>query len=161
MVERQLRRRGIADERVLEAMAEVPRERFVSERLGRRAYADSALPDRRRARRSPSPGSWRRSARRWSSTATSSVLEIGTGSGYSAAVLARLAERVISIERFAELAEQARRTLDELGTRTSSTDRRRQRGAPDGRRSRRSRSTRPRRRRRRPCSGSSAAAAGS
>jgi protein-L-isoaspartate(D-aspartate) O-methyltransferase len=114
MVERQLRRREISDERVLEAMAEVPRERFVSERLGRRAYADSALPI----------GGRQTISQPWIVAAIcqgleleghETVLEIGTGSGYSAAVLARLAERVISIERVAELAEQARRTLDELG----------------------------------------------
>jgi protein-L-isoaspartate(D-aspartate) O-methyltransferase len=114
MVERQLRRRGIGDERVLEAMAVVPRERFVSERLGRRAYADSALPI----------GSHQTISQPWIVAAIcqglelagdETVLEIGTGSGYSAAVLARLARRVISIERVPELAEGARQTLDELG----------------------------------------------
>jgi protein-L-isoaspartate(D-aspartate) O-methyltransferase len=114
MVERQLRRRGISDERVLAAMAAVPRERFVSERLGRRAYADSALPI----------GSHQTISQPWIVAAIcqglrleggETVLEIGTGSGYSAAVLARLADRVISIERVAELAERARLTLDELG----------------------------------------------
>ncbi|MFL5870047.1 MAG: protein-L-isoaspartate(D-aspartate) O-methyltransferase [Solirubrobacterales bacterium] len=114
MVERQLRRRGIGDERVLAAMAEVPRERFVSERLGRRAYADSALPI----------GESQTISQPWIVAAIcqglelqggETVLEVGTGSGYSAAVLARLAARVISIERVAELAEQARRTLHELG----------------------------------------------
>jgi protein-L-isoaspartate(D-aspartate) O-methyltransferase len=113
MVERQLRRRGIDDERVLEAMAAVPRERFVSERLGRRAYADSALPI----------GSQQTISQPWIVAAIcqglelegdETVLEVGTGSGYSAAVLARLARRVISIERMPELAERARRTLDEL-----------------------------------------------
>jgi protein-L-isoaspartate(D-aspartate) O-methyltransferase len=114
MVERQLRRRGIHDERVLEAMATVPRERFVSERLGRRAYADSALPI----------GARQTISQPWIVAAIcqglelegdETVLEIGTGSGYSAAVLARLAARVISIERIAELAEEARTALDELG----------------------------------------------
>ena len=114
MVERQLRRRGISDERVLAAMAEVPRERFVSERLGRRAYADSALPI----------GSQQTISQPWIVAAIcqglalsgdETVLEVGTGSGYSAAVLALLAERVISIERVPELASGARRTLDELG----------------------------------------------
>jgi protein-L-isoaspartate(D-aspartate) O-methyltransferase len=113
MVERQLRRRGISDERVLEAMAAVPRERFVSERLGRRAYADSALPI----------GSQQTISQPWIVAAIcqglelagdETVLEIGTGSGYSAAVLALLAKRVISIERVPELAEGARETLGEL-----------------------------------------------
>jgi protein-L-isoaspartate(D-aspartate) O-methyltransferase len=114
MVERQLRRRGIHDERVLEAMAAVPRERFVSERLGRRAYADSALPI----------GARQTISQPWIVAAIcqglelegdETVLEIGTGSGYSAAVLARLAARVISIERIPELAEEARAALDGLG----------------------------------------------
>ena len=113
MVERQLRRRGIHDERVLDAMAAVPRERFVSERLGRRAYADSALPI----------GARQTISQPWIVAAIcqgleldggETVLEIGTGSGYSAAVLARLAARVISIERIPELAETARAALDEL-----------------------------------------------
>jgi protein-L-isoaspartate(D-aspartate) O-methyltransferase len=114
MVERQLRRRGIHDERVLEAMAAVPRERFVSERLGRRAYADSALPI----------GARQTISQPWIVAAIcqglelegdETVLEIGTGSGYSAAVLARLAARVISIERIPELGQEARAALDELG----------------------------------------------
>jgi protein-L-isoaspartate(D-aspartate) O-methyltransferase len=114
MVERQLRRRGIHDERVLEAMAVVPRERFVSERLGRRAYADSALPI----------GARQTISQPWIVAAIcqgleldgdETVLEIGTGSGYSAAVLARLAVRVISIERIPELAQDARAALAGLG----------------------------------------------
>jgi protein-L-isoaspartate(D-aspartate) O-methyltransferase len=113
MVERQLRRRGIHDERVLEAMASVPRELFVSERLGRRAYADSALPI----------GARQTISQPWIVAAIcqgleldgdETVLEIGTGSGYSAAVLARLAAQVISIERIPELAQEARAVLDEL-----------------------------------------------
>jgi protein-L-isoaspartate(D-aspartate) O-methyltransferase len=114
MVERQLRRRGISDERVLEAMAEVPRERFVSERLGRRAYADSALPIGERQTISQ-PWIVAAICQGLELGGDETVLEVGTGSGYSAAVLARLSERVISIERVAELAEQARRTLGELG----------------------------------------------
>ena len=114
MVERQLRRRGIEDERVLSAMAEVPRERFVSERLASRAYADSALPI----------GEDQTISQPWIVAAIcqalaldgdETVLEIGTGSGYSAAVLARLARRVIGIERFASLAEEAREALAGLG----------------------------------------------
>jgi protein-L-isoaspartate(D-aspartate) O-methyltransferase len=110
MVERQLRRRGIADERVLEAMAAVPRERFVSERLAGRAYADSALPI----------GDEQTISQPWVVAAIcqalelrggEKVLEVGTGSGYSTAILARLAARVISLERFASLAEQAAERL--------------------------------------------------
>jgi protein-L-isoaspartate(D-aspartate) O-methyltransferase len=110
MVERQLRARGIADERVLAAMGEVPRERFVDERLARRAYSDSALPlEAEQTISQP-----------WVVAAICTglelhggerVLEIGTGSGYSAAVLARLAESVLSIERIETLAERARHNL--------------------------------------------------
>jgi protein-L-isoaspartate(D-aspartate) O-methyltransferase len=114
MVERQLRRRGIADERVLAAMAEVPRERFVADRLGRRAYADSALPI----------GDQQTISQPWvvaaicealALTGSERVLEIGTGSGYSTAILARLAAEVVSIERFEGLAAEARERLAELG----------------------------------------------
>ena len=114
MVERQLRRRGIADERVLAAMGEVPREAFVPERVRRRAYHDGALPI----------GAGQTISQPWIVAAICQglelggdelVLEIGTGSGYSAAVLARLGREVVSIERFAELATPARETLAELG----------------------------------------------
>jgi protein-L-isoaspartate(D-aspartate) O-methyltransferase len=114
MVERQLRRRGISDERVLAAMGEVPREEFVPERYRSRAYADSALPI----------GEGQTISQPWIVAAicqalelnrSERVLEIGTGSGYSAAVLARLAAEVISIERHESLAAGARRVLDALG----------------------------------------------
>lgn len=114
MVERQLRRRGIRDERVLAAMAEVPREQFVPPTERRRAYADSALPI----------GSGQTISQPWIVAAISQalrlrgderVLEIGTGSGYSTAILTRLAREVISIERHAELAAGARERLVKLG----------------------------------------------
>jgi protein-L-isoaspartate(D-aspartate) O-methyltransferase len=114
MAERQLRGRGIRDERVLEAMASVPRERFVPERLSKSAYNDSALPI----------GHEQTISQPWVVAAIcqalqlsggEKMLEIGTGSGYSTAVLARLAKRVVSIERIPELGEQARRRLEELG----------------------------------------------
>jgi protein-L-isoaspartate(D-aspartate) O-methyltransferase len=114
MVERQLRRRGIDDERVLRAMAEVPREHFVPESVRRSAYNDSALPI----------GHDQTISQPWVVAAICQalhlqgderVLEIGTGSGYSAAVLARLAERVVSLERIAPLEETARERLNELG----------------------------------------------
>jgi protein-L-isoaspartate(D-aspartate) O-methyltransferase len=114
MVERQLRRRGIADERVLAAMAEVPRERFVPRTHLRRAYADQALPI----------GEEQTISQPWIVAAicealgldgSERLLEVGTGSGYSTAVLAELAGWVISVERVASLAEGARERLDELG----------------------------------------------
>jgi protein-L-isoaspartate(D-aspartate) O-methyltransferase len=113
MVERQLRRRGITDERVLRAMARVPRELFVGGRLSRRAYADSALPI----------GEQQTISQPWVVAAICQalelrgderVLEIGTGSGYSAAILALLAAEVLSIERFESLAMEARARLAEL-----------------------------------------------
>jgi protein-L-isoaspartate(D-aspartate) O-methyltransferase len=114
MVERQLRRRGIDDERVLRAMAEVPREHFVPESVRRSAYNDSALPI----------GHEQTISQPWVVAAICQalhlqgderVLEIGTGSGYSAAVLARLAEHVVSLERVPPLEETARERLHELG----------------------------------------------
>jgi protein-L-isoaspartate(D-aspartate) O-methyltransferase len=116
MVERQLRRRGISDERVLEAMAAVPREEFVPPEMRSSAYNDSALPI----------GHEQTISQPWVVAAICQaldlqggehVLEIGTGSGYSAAVLAQLTGHVVSLERVPELGESARRKLDELGIR--------------------------------------------
>jgi protein-L-isoaspartate(D-aspartate) O-methyltransferase len=114
MVERQLRRRGIDDERVLAAMGEVPRERFVPERSRRRAYADSALSI---AAEQTISQPWIVAAicQALELTGEERVLEVGTGSGYSTAVLARLAAEVVSVERHEELSQGARRALAELG----------------------------------------------
>lgn len=114
MVSRQLSRRGITDERVLAAMGSVPRELFVPEPIRDRAYADAALPI----------GAGQTISQPWIVAAIcqalglegdETVLEIGGGRGYSAAVLALLTERVISIELVPELAASARSTLVELG----------------------------------------------
>jgi protein-L-isoaspartate(D-aspartate) O-methyltransferase len=113
MVERQLRRRGIADERVLAAMERVPRERFVGERLRRRAYADSALPISEQQTISQ-PWVVAAICEALQLTGSERVLEIGTGSGYSTAVLSLLAAEVLSIERFELLATEARARLAEL-----------------------------------------------
>jgi protein-L-isoaspartate(D-aspartate) O-methyltransferase len=113
MVERQLRRRGIDDERVLAAMGQVPREAFVPARLRHRAYADSALPiDERQTISQP----WIVAAicRALELSGNERVLEVGTGSGYSACVLSLLAARVISVERHQALALQAREALSSL-----------------------------------------------
>ena len=114
MVDIQLAGRDIDDARVLEAMRLVPRHHFVPEALQRFAYSDTALPiglDQTISQpyivalmtqlAEPGPGD--------------RVLEIGTGSGYQAAVLAGLARRVYTIEILPELAERAGKTLGELG----------------------------------------------
>jgi protein-L-isoaspartate(D-aspartate) O-methyltransferase len=114
MVERQLRRRGIHDERVLAAMAEVPRERFVPPDQRRRAYRDGALRI----------GEGQTISQPWIVACMAqllelrggeTVLEVGTGSGYAAAVLSRLCAELVTIERFESLARQAAETLAELG----------------------------------------------
>ena len=114
MVERQLSRRGIDDERVLTAMAEIPRERFVAERLARRAYSDSALPIPDQQTISQ-PWVVAAICQGLELEGDERVLEIGTGSGYSTAILARLASEVLSIERFEDLAVAARQRLAGLG----------------------------------------------
>ncbi len=114
MVERQLRDRGIGDETVLAAMSALPRELFVPANLRSQAYGDDALPiasgqtisqpymvARMTELLEPGPGK--------------RVLEVGTGSGYQAAVLAQLGCAVISIERHRDLADAARTRLEQLG----------------------------------------------
>jgi protein-L-isoaspartate(D-aspartate) O-methyltransferase len=114
MVERQLSRRGIGDRRVLAAMAEVPREAFVDAGQARRAYADSALPIGERQTISQ-PWVVAAICEALALSGDERVLEIGTGSGYSTAILARLAKHVISIERIESLARGARARLGALG----------------------------------------------
>ena len=114
MVERQLRRRGISDERVLRAMAAVPREHFVPESVRRSAYNDSALPIGHDQTISQ-PWVVAAICQSLSLDGPEKVLEIGTGSGYSAAVLSHLADHVVSIERLPPLGEGARERLAELG----------------------------------------------
>jgi protein-L-isoaspartate(D-aspartate) O-methyltransferase len=114
MVERQLRRRGIDDARVLAAMNEVPRELFVPPDQRRRAYRDGAL---RIAEGQTISQPWIVAcmAQLLELRGDETVLEVGTGSGYAAAVLSRLCPQVITIERYAGLAESAAATLAELG----------------------------------------------
>lgn len=114
MVERQLRHRGISDQRVLAAIGEVPREKFVPERYRSRAYSDSALPiDEGQTISQP----WIVAAicQALELRGEELVLEVGTGSGYSAAVLSRLAARVVSVERHGSLAVVARQVLNSIG----------------------------------------------
>jgi protein-L-isoaspartate(D-aspartate) O-methyltransferase len=114
MVAEQLAARGISDERVLAAMGSVPRELFVPESEQRLAYADSALGIEA-AQTISQPWIVAAICQGLELVGSESVLEIGTGSGYSAAVLAELAERVVSIERIEILALGARRRLAALG----------------------------------------------
>ena len=114
MVHRQLSRRGIHDERVLAAMSEVPRERFVPPGLRRRAYRDGAL---RIAEGQTISQPWIVAcmAQALELKGQERVLEVGTGSGYAAAVLSRLCRQVVTIERYESLAGEARARLAELG----------------------------------------------
>ena len=114
MVEQQLRRRGIADERLLQGMATIPRHAFVPSDVRLRAYEDNALPiglDQTISQ----PYIVALMTEQLRLTGTETVLEIGTGSGYQAAVLSRLAKQVYTIEIIPQLAETARHMLAKLG----------------------------------------------
>jgi protein-L-isoaspartate(D-aspartate) O-methyltransferase len=109
-----LRRRGIGDQAVLRAMDEVPRGQFVAAEFIGRAYADQALPiDCGQTISQPYVVAYM--TEQLGLRPHHRVLEVGTGSGYQAAVLSRLAREVVSIERYRTLAEQARDRIDALG----------------------------------------------
>ena len=109
-----LRRRGISDQAVLRAMDEVPRGQFVEPEFVNRAYADHALPiDCGQTISQPYVVAYM--TEQLALRPHHRVLEVGTGSGYQAAVLSRLAREVVSIERYRTLAEQARGRLAALG----------------------------------------------
>jgi protein-L-isoaspartate(D-aspartate) O-methyltransferase len=114
MVDRQLRRRGIDDERVLAAMGDVPRERFLPEELRGRAYRDGAVRIGEGQTMSQ-PWIVACMAQLLELEGSETVLEVGTGSGYAAAVLSLLCREVVTIERYASLADHARAVLEELG----------------------------------------------
>jgi len=114
MVRTQLRARGIRDERVLGAMASVPRHEFVRSEQAQAAYEDRALPI----------GAWETISQPYIVALMTEavavrpgdrVLEVGTGSGYQAAILAHLGARVWTMERNPKLAAEARRRLEDLG----------------------------------------------
>jgi protein-L-isoaspartate(D-aspartate) O-methyltransferase len=113
MVER-LAASGISDPRVLEAFLEVPRHRLVSEALRGRAYRDVALPIGE-GQTISAPGVVAAMTQALELLGHEKVLDVGTGSGYQAAILSRLAGRVVSIERVGRLAAEARLALDRLG----------------------------------------------
>jgi protein-L-isoaspartate(D-aspartate) O-methyltransferase len=114
MVERQLRRRGIHDERVLAAMQEVPRELFLPPDQRRRAYRDGAVRIGEGQTMSQ-PWIVACMAQLLELEGDEKVLEVGTGSGYGAAVLSRLCREVVTIERYESLAVRAEWVLHELG----------------------------------------------
>jgi len=114
MVERQLRRRGVHDERVLAAMSRVPRELFLPSDLRAKAYDDAALPIGH-GQTISQPYMVARICEELGPVAGRRVLDVGAGSGYQAAVLAELEAEVHTIERLPELAEQARRNLAAAG----------------------------------------------
>src|SRR5262245_31241892 len=114
MVEDQLRGGDIVDERVLGGMERVPLERFVPKGERHRAYADAALPIGH-GQTISQPYMVARIAEALGLSGAEKVLDVGTGSGYQAAVLAELADEVHTIERIPELAEEARRNLAAAG----------------------------------------------
>jgi len=113
MVER-LARAGVTDPRVLAALGSVPRHRLIPEALAGQAYRDTALPIGE-GQTISAPGVVAAMTQALALRGDETVLEVGTGSAYQAAVLAQLAARVVSIERVPRLAASARRALDALG----------------------------------------------
>lgn len=113
MVKRQIEARGVTDEKVLAAMRKVPRHLFVSEALGDQAYGDFPLPIGEQQTISQ-PYIVAEMTQAMQLTGDDRVLEIGTGSGYQAAVLAEIAYRVYTIERIHSLLVKARRLFDRL-----------------------------------------------
>ncbi|MBA2643702.1 MAG: protein-L-isoaspartate(D-aspartate) O-methyltransferase [Actinobacteria bacterium] len=114
MVDRQLRRRGISDERVLEAMSRVPRELFVPESMRELSYDDGALPIGF-GQTISQPYIVGAIATLLELSGDERVLDVGTGSGYQAAVLAELASDVVTVERVPELVDCARAALAHTG----------------------------------------------
>lgn len=114
MLRTQLNPRGIRDDRVLDAMADVPREQFVNDAWQAEAYSDGALPISC-GQTISQPYTVAFMCEAAEITSSDRILEIGTGSGYGAAVLSRLGRKVYTVERIPELAESARERLAQLG----------------------------------------------
>ncbi len=117
MVEEQIVSRDVKDERVLAAMRKVPRHEFLPEAIRGMAYADNAIP-LGEGQTISQPFMVALMSELLELTGAERVLEIGTGSGYQAAVLAELCEKVYTVERIKLLADRARATLDRLGYRS-------------------------------------------
>jgi len=114
MVETQIISRGIKDRRLLEAMLKVPRHVFVEEAMAAQAYSDTPLPIGEKQTISQ-PYMVALMTELLELSGKEKVLEIGTGSGYQAAILATMADRVYTVERIRPLALKARKALDSLG----------------------------------------------
>ena len=116
MVEEQLRRRGIHDERLLEAMRRVPRHEFVSAELSQQAYADHpvVIPEQQTTSQPYIIAAMMQAAEVQPHDRS---LEVGAGSGYQTALLAELAAQVVAVERYSTLAESAQARLQRLGYR--------------------------------------------
>src|SRR5712672_3206067 len=114
MVERQLRQRGISDERLLAAMSKVPRHEFVSQQNWGQAYADHpvAILEQQTTSQPYMIAAMIQAAR---IRPEDRVLEVGAGSGYQTALLAELAAQVFAVERYESLSQTARATLERLG----------------------------------------------
>lgn len=119
MVERYVAARGITDPRILQAMRDVPRHRFVPQLVAEKAYGPGALPIGAKQTISQ-PWIVARMIELLELRGTEKVLEVGTGTGYQAAVLSRLCARVFTIERVNELALRASATFRELGIHNAS-----------------------------------------
>jgi protein-L-isoaspartate(D-aspartate) O-methyltransferase len=109
----ELVKRGIKDQRVINTMLELPRHIFVEEAMAAQAYSDGSLPIGEKQTISQ-PYIVARMTELLALTGREKVLELGTGSGYQAAVLATLADRVCTVERIRQLALKARKALDSL-----------------------------------------------
>lgn len=114
MVEEQVIARGITDQRVIDAMLKVPRHKFVAEALEGKSYQDAPLPIGEKQTISQ-PYMVAVMSEALALKGAETVLEVGTGSGYQAAILSLLAHRVFSLERIPSLARSARKVLDECG----------------------------------------------
>ena len=113
MVEEQLKPRGITDQKILAAFLSVPREKFVEKRYQELSYTDSALPAGYKQTISQ-PYVVAKMVQLLQINQDDTVLDIGTGSGYQAAILSRLAKQVISVEIVSQLATQAQKIFKEL-----------------------------------------------
>ncbi|MCX7878344.1 MAG: protein-L-isoaspartate(D-aspartate) O-methyltransferase [Ignavibacteria bacterium] len=109
-----LRKKGIRDEKVLKAIYQVPREKFISPALRKYAYDDNALPIEC-AQTISQPYTVAYMTEQLNVKSGDKVLEIGTGSGYQSAILAKMGAEVYSVERIKKLHEKARKLLSELG----------------------------------------------